>query len=251
MVRVVNDDLLVKVETLRNLLTSYATGGGGGEVGEYERLRAELLKSAIADHLPRWLRSCRNRSDFWSFIKSKFAHWEERRQFLREEFGPALDILEGATAAPADEDVSAALRKTGSLYALETWRKALQRRAQDPEGAITSARTLLETVCKFVLDELQVGYEPTDDLPKLYGKAAKGLNLAPQQHEEELFRKILGGCHAIVEGLGALRNKLGDSHGHPRRVRPAPRHAALAVNLAGATAVFLIETLESRKSPQA
>ncbi len=243
-----NDDLLDKVETLRNLLTSYATGGDGGTPGDYERLRSELLKSPVAAQLPRWLRTCRNRSDFWSFIKPKFAHWEERRQFLREEFGPALDVLEGASAAPADEDVSAALQRTGSLYAVETWQKALRRRSQDPEGAITSARTLLETVCKYVLDELRLDYEATDDLPKLYGKAARGLNLAPQQHEEELFRKILGGCHAIVEALGALRNKLGDSHGHPRRVRPAPRHAALAVNLAGATACFLIETLETRSA---
>jgi hypothetical protein len=36
----------------------------------------------------------------------------------------------------------------------EMWHKALDRRTDDPDGAITAARTLLETVCKHILDEL-------------------------------------------------------------------------------------------------
>lgn len=37
----------------------------------------------------------------------------------------------------------------------------------DPEGAITAARTLLETVCKHILDERGVDYEADADLPAL------------------------------------------------------------------------------------
>ena len=39
-------------------------------------------------------------------------------------------------------------------------------RQDDPEGAITAARTLLETVCKHILDETEVDYSK-DDLPTL------------------------------------------------------------------------------------
>jgi len=73
------------------------------------------------------------------------------------------------------------------------------------------------------------------------------LNLAPSQHTAVVFKQILGGCQCVVEGLGTLRNRLSDAHGKGRTaVRPASRHAGLAVNLAGAMASFLIETWGTR-----
>ena len=127
------------------------------------------------------------------------------------------------------------------------WNKALERRHTDPEGAITSARTLLETVCKRVLDEIGGTYSEKDDLPSLYRAVAMALNIAPSQHTEEAFRRILGGATSVVEGLGSLRNKIGDAHGKGKAaVRPAARHAQLAVNLAGAMATFIVETWRER-----
>jgi hypothetical protein len=62
-------------------------------------------------------------------------------------------------------------------------------------------------------------------------------------------KQILGGCSAIVNGLGTLRNKLGDAHGKGASpVKPSARHAELAVNLAGTTALFLIQTYEANKT---
>ena len=107
----------------------------------------------------------------------------------------------------------------------------------------------METVCKHVLDETQVTYDEHADLPKLYSLVASELNLSPSQHAERVFKQILGGCHAVVEGLGALRNKLSDAHGKGKAgVKPAPRHAELAVNLAGTMATFIIATWEARNS---
>ena len=69
------------------------------------------------------------------------------------------------------------------------------------------------------------------------------LNLAPSQHQDELFKAILGNCQTIVDRLAAIRNIAGDAHGQGRRpVKPTPRHAELAVNLAGSMAAFLVAT---------
>ncbi len=46
--------------------------------------------------------------------------------------------------------------KLDGQFITETWRKALDRRHDDPDGAITAARSLLESVCKRILDELSV-----------------------------------------------------------------------------------------------
>lgn len=130
------------------------------------------------------------------------------------------------------------------------WVKALDRRGTDPEGAVTAARTLLETVCKRVVEEAGGEYGPSDDLPKLWRNAATYLNLAPDQHTEKAFKTILGSCEAIVNSLSNLRNRLSDAHGKGRKpVRPLRRHAELAVNLAGVMATYLISTWEARSRP--
>ena len=59
-------------------------------------------------------------------------------------------------------------------------------------------------------------------------------------------------CTSVVEGLGALRNRLSDAHGQGKSgVKPASRHAELAVNLAGALAVFMLATREAQNETAA
>jgi hypothetical protein len=149
---------------------------------------------------------------------------------------------------PADELISQVLISFDESGVHHAWQKALDRRSSDPEGAITAAKTLLETVCKHVIDEAGETYGENDDLPKLYATAAECLQLAPTQHTEKVFKSILGNCQSIVGNLASLRNRLGDSHGQGKRyVKPAARHAELAVNLAGTVAMFLIATWNARK----
>ena len=242
------ETLLDKVELLQNQLIAQATSAGGNnEV--YVRLRRELLADpSVGPKLPRYVRTCGDLSQFWQFIKHKFGTYAERREFLWSEFRPLIDEVAGIGNNPALQVVSETLEKFDPEHIHAIWAKALERRANDPEGALTAARTLLESVCKHILDELTVPYQSDADLPKLYRLVAESLRLAPSQHSEQIFKQVLGGCQAVVEGLGAARNRLSDSHGQGKKpVRPAGRHAALAVNLAGAMAVFLVETLEAHQ----
>jgi hypothetical protein len=240
-------ELLDQTESLQNLLVSRATGEAEDDT-EYTRLRQVVLSQApLEPLLPRFLRTCRNLDQFWQFIKHKFATYAERRGYLRDEFRPMLDLLERAGTAPSDSLVSGALDRFDAANVQAAWSKALDRRASDPEGAITMARTLLESVCKHILDEGSVAYHDSADLNRLYRQTAEHLNLAPSQHTEQVFKQILGGCTAVVEGLGSLRNRLSDSHGRGKvGVKPAARHAELAVNLAGALATYLLGTFEAR-----
>jgi hypothetical protein len=240
------DDPLVQLETLHNVMTSRATGGPGDDTA-YRRLRAGLIENpVVAPFLPRFVTSCRDVSQFWSHIKGVADTYQERREYLRAEFEPAFAKLEGR-GSPSDSEVSDTLSAFDADSVHLIWSRALARRVEDPEGAITLARTLLETVCKHVLDAVAVSYDATTDLPKLYRLTATKLNLAPDQHQEAIFRQILGGCQTVVEGLGAVRNRLGDAHGQGKlAAKPSPRHAELAVNLAGAMATFLVQTWSAR-----
>lgn len=242
---------LDKVRQLQDIFIARATGGDRSD-GEYRKLRLELLRdSAIRERLPQFVRNCDELSKFWGFIKAEFGTYQERRMFIWEEFGSLIASLEQniIVAQPADDDISAILINFDTEQVHIAWQKALERRNQDPEAAITMARTLIESVCKHILDEAGISHSDKDDLPKLYKETAKQLNLAPEQHQEEVFKQILGGCQTVIQGLGTLRNKLSDAHGKGKKaIKPSPRHAALAVNLAGSMAAFLVATWEERLS---
>jgi hypothetical protein len=230
------------------MLVAHATGGNGDDT-EYKTLRQELMAiPQVRKLLPPFVNSCRNLSEFWSYIKPKLGTYAERREYLRVQFDELLTMLETQSRTPSDAPITATVQSVNSDYIQEVWHKALDRRASDPEGAITAARTLLESVCKHILDGAAASYDDSIDLPKLYSLTAKQLNLSPSQHTEQLFKQILGGCQTVVEGLGALRNRHSDAHGKGARGRkPAARHAELAVNLSGTMATFLLQTWEMRK----
>jgi len=243
---------LERAAMLENLLVARATGDMTASSHDYEQLRRDFIADPeIKELLPSFVRTCRTLDVFWPFIKEKAGTYADRRRIISEAFTPLVEHLEGRNRAPGDAVVSDALQSFDADGVHAVWSKALSRRNQDPEGAITVARTLLETVCKRILDEISIIYSDKEDLPKLYALAAKALNLAPDQHTEEPIKAILGGAMTLVNGIGTLRNRLSDSHGRGGKpVKPSPRHASLAVNTAGAIATFLVET-HLAKTPKA
>lgn len=244
---------LSKLETAMSLqsVVLAASTGGAMDAGGYASFRKELLTdSAVATLLPTFIRTNRDLSQFWSFIKTKFDNYKERREYIWSEFQPLLDSLE-KPQGPADKSIETTILATDYKSVHEIWTKALERRDTDAEGAITMARTLLESTCKHILDAKEQTYDDKSDLPKLYTETAKSLNLAPDQHSEDIFKQILRSCSSIVQSLGNLRNKTGDAHGKGlNHVKPSARHAELAVNLAGAMASFLIQTHEFQKAKE-
>ena len=222
---------------------------------EFQRLRRQFTDDPFTKgYLPNFIRDNVDGDGVWEYLKDVHTGsgaYAARRKHIREQFQPLLNCLP-EVGAPADASVSTTLAKYNAEGVSEVWHKALNRRTGDPEGAITSARTLLEEVCKHILEDAGIVGQEKWDLPKLHGEVAKVMNLAPSQHTEETFKRILGGCHSVVEGLGSLRNKISDAHGGGRRrVRPSERHASLAVNLAGSMSMFLIETWEIHQAKEA
>jgi len=241
-------ELYYQVEYLQNAFIAQATNDNF-ETANYSNIRELLItNSKIKKNLPDFVFECRDLQQFWYFIKRKFSTYQERREFIWGSFEKILSLLEQEVSNPLDNVVSITISENTDVYIKEQWDKALVRRATDPEGAITTARALVETVCKYVLDNLNIQYEDNIELPKLYNLTANQLNLAPQNHQEEIFKQILGGCQSVVNGLGSLRNKVGDAHGKGLRyVKPHERHAKLAVNLAGTLSSFLIETFNQKQ----
>ncbi len=237
------------LESLQNLMVAIGRGGDRNDP-EFPRLRAAALEFYdLRSHLPDFVTTCRSGTQFWAYIQGKAGRYHERDTIIWSGFAPAFAYLEAQAGSPAANEIAQVLQIFDTAHVHSAWQKALARRNTDPEAALTSARTLLESTCKHILDGLSVAYADTADLPELYGAVAKAMNLSPSQHTELIFKQVLGGCHSVVQGLGAMRNRLGDAHGKGATAyKPLPRHAALAVNLGGAMAMFLVETFEARKA---
>jgi len=84
------------------------------------------------------------------------------------------------------------------------------------------------------------------DMPKLYKRVQKLLNLDPSRPDiEGSLKQILGGLASVVGGLSGVSNRMSDRH--VRSYKPTRQHAALAVNSAKPLANFLFETHRYQK----
>lgn len=232
------------VQYFQDHLIMRATGDSFDKDAYAKTRNLLIVNKTISYFLPKWVDNNRTIDQFWTFIKARFSTYQERREFIWNEFNILLSHLETGKTSPLNEII---VFDEIHLHAL--WEKALERKESDPEGAITSARTLIESVLKHILDDQAILYNESADLPVLYKEVAKSLNLAPELHNEGIFKQILGGVSSVITGLGALRNKLGDAHGKSKtNVKPSVRHSELAVNLAGSMAMFLFRTYTEKKN---
>jgi hypothetical protein len=126
--------------------------------------------------------------------------------------------------------------------------RTLETAQSDPESAITSACSTLESVCRSVLLELGLELPKKRDISSLFRAVREPLKLSPARtdmHPDILgdVQKILTGLGTLVEGVGALRTHAGDAHGREKGfVRIDSRVAGLAVHSAITAALFLIQT---------
>lgn len=118
----------------------------------------------------------------------------------------------------------------------------------DYEGALTNARSLLEATLKYILDEAGETYASSDDLIKLYRKAASLLKMNPADYENDSFKKILSGFFGIVQGVSELRNAFSDAHGRTakHKYRLEARHAKLVVDSVKTVAEFTFRSFTER-----
>jgi hypothetical protein len=225
---------------------------GRGEEPEWQNVRDGVVEFVVMGS-PRSLEAFLiDEHDGWC---DKYWNPLERKHFAATAaaFGGGWPISESAAEEQSDEGFPGDASITEALQALHShqvytdWQRAQERRVKDPAGAITLARTLLETTCKHILDERKIPYEPTDSLRDLHRKVTDELGLAPGKQAEPIFTRIFSGVASVVVSLEELRNQTGDAHGRAKdAAKPSDRHAQLAVNLAGAVAAFLAQAHEAQ-----
>lgn len=130
--------------------------------------------------------------------------------------------------------------------------RALASAEHDPEDAVTSACSVVESVCRSVLIELGLPLPQRKDIQGLYQAVREPLGLTPDKQgvPDEIagdVRTILGGLNSVVNGVGSLRTHAGDAHGRERGYRRIDaRIARLAINSASTVSLFVLETWQKQ-----
>jgi len=122
---------------------------------------------------------------------------------------------------------------------------------EDFSGAITNARSLVETILLHIKAELfQKEEKFNGDLNSLYKEISKKLNLSIDKNKkiENSLKKIISGLFSIVSGIAELGNDLGDRHGKAtKKYITGKHHAILVVNSAKTFTEFIFSSYEKQK----
>lgn len=234
-----------QVKSLQNILIARATGEETNSQ-HYEYLRKQLINSIIAPVLPEFIRNCRTLGEFWGFIKGEFSTYDDRREFIRERFRPVFEQLEQSNS-PVMNATSTALGILNIDHVSLAWQRSLERVKSEPDSAITSAKTMLESLYKVLLDEQEVKYPETANLPKLQHLVMMELKFSPEQQTDDNLRVIAGNIKSIQSQLASLRNSISDSHGHGKNhYQPSVEIAEFVVNISGALAILIVRLYQQR-----
>lgn len=141
------------------------------------------------------------------------------------------------------------LKSDGYQAASHDFDRALGYVDSDPEQALGSASSTLESICKSILGGLQEQYPKDESLQPLLKAVFDKMSLSPEGHADNDIKRVLGGLMNSAIGVGVLRTKYSAFHGksgEQKRKRLTGRHARLAVNSCATVGLFLIETYKER-----
>ena len=138
-----------------------------------------------------------------------------------------------------------------SAYITKQIHRIEQAVESDPDLAIGTAKELIETCCKSILEERGKALPGTPDIPTLTKTTFKELDLVPESVHEaargrDTVKRILSNLSTIGNGLAELRSLYGTGHGKGHQSSGLhSRHAKLAAGTTASLVTFLYETHKS------
>lgn len=120
---------------------------------------------------------------------------------------------------------------------------------KDPALAVGTAKEMLETTCKAILEQRDIVIDPSWDVAELLKRTRKVLKLVPDDIPDsakgsDTIKRLLSNLGQVGIGLAELRNLYGTGHGRTGSGGLTPRHARLAVGSVVTLVQLLFETHE-------
>lgn len=220
------------------------------ELFKQSRLIILNLCEEMKKEVPNGLKECRSVEEFIDFLSYDGSPYGENISYISSLFNPFIDYVEMKNIEVKIIHIECIVPKELSYsHILEDIGKCENRiDSGDYSGALTSAKSLIEGVCKEII--LQIEGEEivgSPNLPELFKRVRILLNLDPSNESiQKPLKQVVSGLIQVVHGLNEVRNKSGDSH--TRKINPSLHHALLVVNSAKTVTNFLFHTYEYQRN---
>lgn len=119
--------------------------------------------------------------------------------------------------------------------------------ANASDSVLTASRALIETVCRTLLDCLDVEYRQGADLLDTSKALAKALDLHPGTKTESALKQVCQGAISMINGICFLRNAHSDAHGKGQKAEVFSfRHSELTAYLSCSLTRYFVESYEAK-----
>ncbi len=133
--------------------------------------------------------------------------------------------------------------------AIDDQLERLRRATDDPALLLGTAKEMLESTAKYVLEVFHISYGPRKSFDELWHLARERLNLLPEQVDTSQpggthVRAMLGASWTIARTANELRNLEGTGHGRTLPTGMTPEMALLVVREVCSVTELLLSTLD-------
>ncbi len=137
--------------------------------------------------------------------------------------------------------------------AIEAAIERIRRSPNDAALLIGTAKELLESTSKYVLEEIGQPARRNADFPELLYMVRDRLDLLPQRVDQGspaggTVREVYDGLWKVAKAVNELRNVEGTGHGRTALPTVSPETARVVVQAAGLLSALLLDTLDARYS---
>lgn len=154
-----------------------------------------------------------------------------------------LNIISPNSGIISVESIQGLIKSHDLNSVLEDFNRSLTNIENDPEQAIASSSSTLESICKAIIELEGKNLPKKQTMATVLSEAVAIVNFGPENHSEGDIKRILGGIQNVILGLGALRSGFSSAHGHGiKKYKLSSRHVRLLVNSMVTFGMFLIET---------
>ncbi len=159
-----------------------------------------------------------------------------------------LNIISENSGIISVESMQELIRSHDLNSVLEDFNRAIKNIENDPEQAIASSSSTLESICKAIIELEGKNLPKKQTMATVLADAVAIVNFSPKNHSEGEIKRILGGIQNVILGIGALRSGFSSAHGHGiKKYKLSCRHVRLLVNSMVTFGMFLIETYIEKK----
>ena len=185
------------------------------------------------------------------FRPSSDSEYDRRRKFMVRDLQEAFRRIDWALTDEGEllPGHGIAVTPSNDRPAIEEQLQRLRRSTDDPALLLGTAKEMLESTAKYVLEQFDVPYGGDADFGHLWYLARERLGINPKDvatatEGGKQVQKIYGAIWTIAEQVNELRSKEGTGHGRTLPTGVSPELAMLVVREACSVTEFVLRSLD-------